>query len=103
MPTEPSGSVPFTSPECERATPSARAFEIALAQDIHSDQRIEFERVRQLDADHFLEDEWEARRPGLIRKQRNAKSIAFDLPFALGRFEGALTKAGQAQRLRQGK
>jgi hypothetical protein len=49
-------------PEREPAMAVAPGLEIALAKNVHADQRIEFEGVGQFDADDLVENEWKGRR-----------------------------------------
>jgi len=100
MRSELGGSVPFSLAEQKCTSAITTGGKITLAEDVQADQRIEFERVGQLDANHLLEHEWiRCVTAGLVRAKTNAKCIAFDLPFPLCRLERSLAQTNQTQRL----
>jgi|SRR5690348_8113327 hypothetical protein len=87
----------------QRTSSVAPAREIALAKNVHAYERIELESIREFDADHLIKDEWKTGVLFLAGVESDAKCVAFDLTFALGRFQGTLSEADQANGFRHGK
>ena len=76
----------------QRTSSVAPAREIALAKNVHAYERIELESIREFDADHLIKDEWKTGVLFLAGVESDAKCVAFDLTFALGRFQGTLPR-----------
>ncbi|CAA9488068.1 MAG: hypothetical protein AVDCRST_MAG91-395 [uncultured Sphingomonadaceae bacterium] len=89
-------SVPRSATEAQHVVAGRIRRQIALTQDVHADQRLEGEAVREFEADDVFEDEREGGRRRIVRSQADAKGATFGLAFALRGRERAFAEAVQS-------